>query len=110
MALHCDIPRGNRNESEMFLPTINSLKENYYVLRKKVSSDGGFASNENVTVSKGMGLKDVCFPKTCNMKITDMVKSSWVYKILLNWRAGVEAVISFLKGVSWLELGLMEWL
>lgn len=97
MVLHCDIPRGNPSDSDMFLPTLNSLKESYDVFPRKVSSDGGFASKENVTESKMMGAKDVCFPKTCNMKITDMVKSSWVYKNLLNWRAGVEAVISFLK-------------
>ena len=97
MVLHCDIPRGNPNDSEMFLPTLDSLKESYDMLPRKVSSDGGFASKENVTESKVMGVKDVCFPKLCNMKITDMVKSSWVYKNLLDWRAGVEAVISFLK-------------
>ena len=81
----------------MFLPTLKSLNKSYDVLPRKVSSDGGFASKENVNVSKEMGVKDVCFPKTCNMKITEMVKSSWVYKNLLNWRAGIEAVISFLK-------------
>lgn len=97
MVLHCDIPRGNLSDSEMFLPTLNSLKESYDIIPRKVSSDGGFASKENVAESKALGVKDVCFPKTCNMKITDMVKSSWVYKNLLNWRAGVEAVISFLK-------------
>ena len=31
------------------------------------------------------------------MEITQMVKSSWVYEKLINWRAGIEAVISFLK-------------
>ena len=97
LVLHCAIPRGNPNDSEMFLPTLNSLKRNYDIFPKKVSSDGGFSSQKNVKESKAMGVKDVCFPKTCNMKITDMVKSSWVYKNLLNWRAGVEAVISFLK-------------
>jgi len=29
--------------------------------------------------------------------VTDMVKSSWVYKRLRRFRAGVEGVISFLK-------------
>jgi IS5 family transposase len=31
------------------------------------------------------------------MKIEEMVKNEWVYEKLLNWRAGIEAVISFLK-------------
>lgn len=97
MILHCDIPKGNPNDAEMFIPTLNSLTESYDLTPKKVSSDGGFASIENVVLSKEMGVKDVCFPKRCNMKITEMVKSSWVYKNLLKWRAGIEAVISFLK-------------
>ena len=97
MVLHCDIPQGNPGDSEMFLPTLNSLNENYGLFPQKVSSDGGFASQDNVAWGKAMGVKDVCFPKTCNMKITDMVKSSWVFKKLLNWRAGIEGVISFLK-------------
>ena len=35
--------------------------------------------------------------KKCNMEITEMVKSNWVYEKLINWRAGIEGVISFLK-------------
>ena len=97
MVLHCDIPRGNRNDADAFLPTLESLHTSYDLTPRKVSSDGGFSSKENVVKSKEMGVKDVCFPKKCNMQITDMVKSSWVYKELLNWRAGIEAVISFLK-------------
>ncbi len=107
MVLHCDIPRGNPNDRDMFLPTIYSLKESYDVVPRKVSSDGGFASQNNVIVSKKEGVKDVCFPKTCNMKVTDLVKSSWVYKNLLNWRAGIEAVISFLKRSF--GLGTVTW-
>ena len=37
------------------------------------------------------------FQKKNGMEISQMVKSAWVFKNLLNWRAGIEAVISFLK-------------
>lgn len=97
MILGCDIPTGNPSDSDMFLESLVSLEEAYDVIPRKVSADGGFSSQDNVVMSKALGVKDICFPKTCNMEITDMVKSSWVYKKLLNWRAGVEAVISFLK-------------
>jgi IS5 family transposase len=97
MILHCDIPKGNPNDSEMFMKTLNSLNESYNRYPFKVSADGGFASKENVEDAHDLGVRDVCFPKKCNMEITDMVKSSWVYKNLLNWRAGIEAGISFLK-------------
>jgi transposase, IS5 family len=97
MILHCDIPKGNKNDSEMFIKTLNHLNQSYGHYPIKVSADGGFASKENVKDAKSVGVKDVCFPKKCNMKINEMVKSSWVYEKLLNWRAGIEAVISFLK-------------
>jgi len=63
----------------------------------------GFASRENVKKIKAMGVKDVCFSKGRGMAITDMVKSSWVYKRLRRFRAGVEGVISFLKRVFGLD-------
>lgn len=97
MVLHCDLPEGNPCDSEMFLPTVRALKDSYDVIPKKISADGGFASKKNVLEAKSMGAKDICFPKKCNMKITEMVKSSYVYETLLKWRAGIEAVISFLK-------------
>ena len=52
-----------------------------------VSADGGFASKENLEEAKEMGAKDVCFPEKKGMKILKMVKSAWVFKNLLNWRA-----------------------
>ena len=99
MVLNCDIPEGNPNDADMFLETIESLGKLYSVIPKKTSCDGGFSSKENVEKSKESGVKDVCFPKTkkCNMEITEMVKSNWVYEKLINWRAGIEGVISFLK-------------
>lgn len=97
MVLHCDIPEGNPNDSEMYLETLESLNNSYGRYPLKVSADGGFASQENVKRSKELGVKDICFPKRCNMKITEMAKSEWVYEKLLKWRAGIEAVISFLK-------------
>lgn len=97
MVIDCEIPHGNPADSDMFMGMVNSLGENYGIFPRKISADGGFASKDNVLEAKELGVKDVCFPKRCRMKITDMVKSSWVYKKLLNWRAGIEGIISFLK-------------
>jgi IS5 family transposase len=43
-----------------------------------------------------MGIKDVMFSKRVGLAISDMVKNSWVYKRLRDFRAGIEGVISFL--------------
>ena len=42
-------------------------------------------------------IKDVAFAKKRGLAVADMVKSSWVYKKLKNFRAGIEANISTLK-------------
>ena len=44
-----------------------------------------------------LGTKDVAFAKKCHLAISDMVKSTWVYRCLRNFRAGIEGIISFLK-------------
>ena len=42
-------------------------------------------------------MSDVCFAKRRGLAVLDMVKSSWVYRKLRAFRAGIESVISLLK-------------
>ena len=95
LILDCQVPRGNPPDSDMFIECIKEVTKNCSRPPLQISADGGFASKDNVKSAKLRGVKDVCFGKPCGMKITDMVKSTWVYKKLRNWRAGIEAVISF---------------
>ena len=64
---------------------------------RQVSADGGFASKKNLADAKELKVKDVAFAKKRGLAVVDMVKSSWVYKRLKNFRAGIEANISTLK-------------
>ena len=64
---------------------------------KQAALDGGFASKANLESAKGLGVEDVCFSKGRGLAVSDMVRSSWVYKRLRRFRAGVDGVISFLK-------------
>lgn len=66
---------------------------------RQVSFDGGFASRANLIEIKTLGVKDVAFTKSCGMRITEMVKSTWVYRQLRHFRSGIEGGISFLKRV-----------
>ncbi|MEW6265769.1 MAG: transposase, partial [Thermodesulfobacteriota bacterium] len=59
--------------------------------------DGGFASQDNLKAAQARGIKDVCFAKKRGLDILDMCRSSWVYKRLRRFRAGVESVISWIK-------------
>lgn len=42
-------------------------------------------------------MADVCFAKRRGLAVLDMVKSSWVYRKLRAFRAGIESGISLLK-------------
>ena len=64
---------------------------------RQAAYDGGFASRENLKNIKAAGVADVMFNKKRGLEIVDMVKSTWVYKKLRNFRAGIEGMISFLK-------------
>lgn len=48
---------------------------------------------------KSRGLKEVCFARKRGLKEEDMCKSTYIYKKLRNFRAGIEA------GISWLKRG-----
>ena len=62
-----------------------------------VAADGGYASGANLEAVKAMGVTDMAFNQKRGLSIMDMVKSSWVYRKLENFRAGIEGNISCLK-------------
>ena len=97
MILDCQIPDGNPRDSDMFLGIMGFIEQTYGAYPRKISADGGFSSKANLEEAKKMGAKDVCFPLKRGMEMSEMVKSAWVFKGLLNWRSGIEAVVSFLK-------------
>lgn len=58
----------------------------------KAAFDGGFSSQENLKKAKEKeGIKDVCFSKGRGLNIKDMCRSSWMYRQLRNFRAGIES-------------------
>jgi IS5 family transposase len=97
LILDCTIEEGNPADSSLAVKMIERQSEIYDRAPRQACFDGGFASKTNLATIKDMGVKDVAFSKKCGLKITDMVKSSWVYKRLRNFRAGIEAGISYLK-------------
>ncbi len=91
------IEDGNPADSELALRMVERQAAVYGRVPRQVAFDGGFASKKNLSDIKALGVKDVAFNKRRGLKVLDMVKSSWVYKKLYNFRAGIEAGISFLK-------------
>jgi IS5 family transposase len=93
----CTIESGNPNDSTLAVNMIERQIEIYDRAPEQVAFDGAFASQANLKAIKDLGVTDVAFNKRCGLAISDMVTSTWVYKKLRNFRAGVEGVISFLK-------------
>jgi IS5 family transposase len=94
----CLILDGNPADTELTDQMLDRHQEIYGHYPLKVALDGGFASKKNLESAKGKeGIKDVCFAKKRGLEEEEMCRSSWVYKRLRRFRAGIESGISWLK-------------
>jgi IS5 family transposase len=97
LILDCVILQGNPADSTLCESMIDRQIEIFAGPPRQAVFDGGFASKQNLAALKAKGVEDVAFSKRVQLAIRDMVKSSWVYKRLRDFRAGIEGNISFLK-------------
>jgi len=107
MILDCMILKGNPSDESLPQKLVERQKDFWRRVPRQIAFDGGFASHNNLAMLKNMGVKDVSFSKKRGMKISEMVRSSWVYKQLHRFRAGVEGCISTLKRVF--NLNWCDW-
>ena len=91
------IEQGNPADVTLAQRMISRQQEIFGRVPRQAAFDGGFASKENLAAIKELGVKDVAFAKRRGLAITQMAKSTWVYKKLRDFRAGIEGMISFLK-------------
>jgi IS5 family transposase len=94
---------GNPADSTLVTRTIERQKEIYGRVPRQIAFDGGYASRQNLKEAKALGVGDVAFSQKRGLEVLDMARSQWVYKRLRNFRAGIEAWISFLKRCFGLE-------
>jgi IS5 family transposase len=97
LILDCAVTKGNPADATWAVPMLRRQRSLYGRAPRQASFDGGFASKDNLTRAKALGVRDVCFAKRRGLPVLDMVKSSWVYRKLRAFRAGIESAISFLK-------------
>ena len=97
LVLDCVIQAGNPADSNLAVEMIERQIELYGRPPRQAVFDGGFSSKDNLETIKSLEVQDVAFSKAPGIPLLDMVKSSWVYRQLKRFRAGVESVISFLK-------------
>ena len=91
------IERGNPADVTLAEKMISRQNDIYGRVPRQAAFDGGFASKDNLKSIKGLGVCDVAFAKKRGLAVSEMAKSTWVYKRLRDFRAGIEGMISFLK-------------
>jgi len=97
LILDCIVERGNPADSTK---AVKLAKRAITVLGTKpeqIVFDGGFSSRDNLDEIKALGIRDVAFSKAPGLAIKEMVKRTWLYQRLRNFRAGIEGIISFVK-------------
>jgi len=99
----CIVLEGNPADSTLAERMIDRQLEIMGRAPKQAAFDGGFTSRANLEAIKAKGVEDVAFAKARMLQVTDMVRSTWVYKKLRDFRAGIEGTISFLKRVFGLD-------
>jgi transposase, IS5 family len=97
LVLDCTIETGNPTDSTLATKMIERVKDIVAHTPTQAVFDGGFASKDNVAAIKKLGVDDVAFTKHQGIELNEMVRSSWVFKRLRRFRAGVEGCISYLK-------------
>jgi len=91
------IEQGNPADVTLAEKMIARQSDIYGRVPRQAAFDGGFASKANLKSIKELGVSDVAFAKKRGLAITEMARSTWVYKRLRDFRAGIEGMISFLK-------------
>ena len=103
LILDCLILQGNPADSTLAETMVERQVDLYGRAPRQAAFDGGFTSKPNLAALKSQGVQDVAFSKRRGLEIGDMTRSTWVYKQLRDFRAGIEGVISWLKRVFGLD-------
>ncbi len=93
----CLIVQGNPADSTLTCQMLDRHNNIYGRYPLNAALDGGFASKANLEAAKLRNIKNVCFAKKRGLHEEDMCQSSYVYKRLRRFRAGIESGISWLK-------------
>lgn len=97
LIVDCFVERGNPADSTKAAKLAERAIKVLGKTPEQIVLDGGFSSRDNLEEIKALGIRDVVFSKAPGLSIKEMVKRTWLYQRLRNFRAGIEGVISFLK-------------
>lgn len=97
LIIDCVVERGNPTDSTKAVKLAERAIKVLGAKPEQIVFDGGFSSRDNLDEIKGLGIRDVAFSKAPGVAIKEMVRRTWLYQRLRNFRAGIEGIISFVK-------------
>jgi IS5 family transposase len=97
LIVDCVVERGNPTDSTKAVTLADRAINVLGKTPEQIVFDGGFSSRDNLGELKSLGIRDVAFSKAPGLSVKEMVKRTWLYQSLRNFRAGIEGTISFLK-------------
>ena len=90
LVLDVVVEAGNPADSTRCLPMLSRHVETFGEPPQRAAFDGGYASKQNLTDAKELGVEHVVFHKKCGLEPADMTPSSWIYGQLKRFRAGAD--------------------
>lgn len=96
LVLDCQILTGNPADKSLYVPTINRVIENYGIIPRDSTTDGGYASLHNLNYAQEAGIANIVFNKVVG-SMQNIASSLNMITRLKKWRSTIEAVISNIK-------------
>ena len=93
----CHVEKGNPADSTLAVRMVERHMERYGHAPKQACFDGGFASRANLEEIKRLDVGDVVFAKAKGITVDEMAGNAKTFRMLRNFRAGIEATVSYLK-------------
>ena len=97
LVLDVIVEGGNPADSVCLIPLLERHIACYGQPPRDLAADGGYASAKNLADAKDLGVTHVAFHKRVGLSVEAMTGDQWLYRKLRNFRAGIEAIISYLK-------------
>jgi len=97
LALDVIVEDGNPADSVCLMPLLRRHIRHYGEVPRDLVADGGYASAANLADAKFLGVAHVAFHKPVGLTVEAMTGDRWLYNKLRRFRAGIEAMISYLK-------------
>lgn len=98
----CHVEKGNPADSTLAVAMVERHMERYGRAPHEACFDGAFSSRANFEEIKRLEVGNVVFTKAKGITVDEMAGDNATFRTLRNFRAGIEATISFLKRcVGW---------